>query len=734
MTTYQQPPAETFGKSLDDVVARMRPAGREIAGIGGDVDRRGLRAVLRAENARWYPGIALFVLGVSDLLHGEAFGVLQPDIGRAFGIGPKFFSVLMVLSQVIALVVPLGVARLVQNRARRAMVTLISAGVWSVLTAGTALTATVGAVGAMMLLDDATTAANGTVAGALLIDSYPPRTRVRVVSALRAGGMVAGLGAPGLVFVLTKFAQLNWRGVFLVTAALAAMFFLLALGLRDPGYGRWDTARIQRRVQAATAPRGTPAPVAATHLSILEALRRIMAIRSMRLFLWSGLIASITAPVDTYLAFYYTDRFNLDAGARSLLQIATGVAGLVSLLTLSKLGDRIFQRSPRHMFTISAGLSVIGLVLSAAKVYAPGVSVLVVLSMAGAALGGLSGPAQTVGTMSIVPAPLRPHVGAVSALFGLGGTTVGTILLGGLTDTISLPAAIVIVSVPSVIAALVTMRAGRFVAGDIDRTIDEVVEATALAELRGSGRRLPVINCRGIDFAYGPVQVLFGVDFSVECGEMVALLGVNGAGKSTLLRAISGLGLPRSGSVRLDGQDITFLDAERRAAMGISQIPGGHAVFKELSVVDNLRCYGYSIGRDRARLDSAIDVAFDAFPRLAERRNQHTGTLSGGEQQMLALSKALMLRPKVLLIDELSLGLAPIVVEQLLAMVRRINRGGTAVVLVEQSVNVALSLAGHAYFMERGRVRFDGPSDELRGDDTLLRAVFLSEVAKEAAR
>ncbi|MFD2421020.1 MFS transporter [Amycolatopsis pigmentata] len=733
MTPHRQPPAETFGKSLEDMVARMRPAGREIAGIGGDVDRRGLRAVLRAENAKWYPGVALFALEISGLLHGEAFGVLQPDIGRAFGIGPRFFSVLTVFSQVIALVVPLGVARLVQNRARRAMVTLISAGVWSVLTAGTALTATVGAVGAMLLLDEATTAANGTVGDALLIDSYPPRTRVRVVSALRAGGMVAGLGAPGLVFVLTEVAHLNWRGVFLVTAALTAVFFLVALGLRDPGYGRWDTARIQQRVRTSDGRPGAPA-VAATHLSILEALRRIMAIRSMRLFLWAGLISAIASPVGTYLAFYYTDRFNLDAGARSLLQLATGVVGLVSLLTLSKLGDRIFQRSPRHMFTISAGLTIVGLVLSAAQVFAPNVTVLVVLAAAGAALTGLSGPAQTVGTMSIVPAPLRPHVGAVAALFSLGGTTAGTILLGGLTETISLPTAVVIVSVPSVIAAGVTMRAGRFVAGDIDRTIDEVVEATALAELRGSGRRLPVINCRSVDFAYGPVQVLFGVDFSVDHGEMVALLGVNGAGKSTLLRAISGLGIPQSGSIRLDGQDITFLDAERRAAMGISQIPGGHAVFKELSVVDNLRCYGYSLGRDRRRLDSAIDIAFDAFPRLAERRNQHAGTLSGGEQQMLALSKALMLRPKVLLIDELSLGLAPIVVGQLLDMVRRINRAGTAVVLVEQSVNVALSLARHAYFMERGRIRFDGPSDELRRDETLLRAVFLSEVAKEGAR
>jgi ABC-type branched-subunit amino acid transport system ATPase component len=159
--------------------------------------------------------------------------------------------------------------------------------------------------------------------------------------------------------------------------------------------------------------------------------------------------------------------------------------------------------------------------------------------------------------------------------------------------------------------------------------------------------------------------------------------------------------------------------------MGITQIPGGRAVFGPLTVADNLRGYGYSLGRDGRRLDAAIDECFEAFPRLAERRGQAAMTLSGGEQQMLALSKALILRPQVLLIDELSLGLAPIIVAQLLDMVRRINAAGAAVVLVEQSVSVALDLVEHAYFMEKGEVRFDGRSDELLGRDDLLRAVFL---------
>jgi ABC-type branched-subunit amino acid transport system ATPase component len=177
--------------------------------------------------------------------------------------------------------------------------------------------------------------------------------------------------------------------------------------------------------------------------------------------------------------------------------------------------------------------------------------------------------------------------------------------------------------------------------------------------------------------------------------------------------------------VRYRGQEITYLDAERRLRLGVTQIPGGRAVFGRMTVVENLRSYGYTMGRDRAGVDRAIDICFDAFPRLYERRASLAAQLSGGEQQMLGLCKALMLRPRLLLIDELSLGLAPIIVGQLLDMVRRINADGTAVVLVEQSVNIALNLVDHAYFMEKGEMRFDGGAKELLGRDDLLRAVFL---------
>ena len=268
---------------------------------------------------------------------------------------------------------------------------------------------------------------------------------------------------------------------------------------------------------------------------------------------------------------------------------------------------------------------------------------------------------------------------------------------------------------------------------ELDTIVTSIVEEESLRAIVSQGTHVPLLSCRAIDFSYGQLQVLFGVDFTVDDGEMVALLGTNGAGKSTLLRVISGLGLPTSGTVRLRGTDISFAGTDRRVALGISQIPGGKAVFGPMSVAENLAVYGYSLGRDKAAVSRGIEATFETFPRLAERRNQMASTLSGGEQQMLALGKAFILRPHLLLIDELSLGLAPIIVGELLTMVRQINSGGTAVVLVEQSVNIALALVQHAYFMEKGQIRYDGPAAELVERPDLLRSVFLEGVASAVA-
>jgi ABC-type branched-subunit amino acid transport system ATPase component len=330
----------------------------------------------------------------------------------------------------------------------------------------------------------------------------------------------------------------------------------------------------------------------------------------------------------------------------------------------------------------------------------------------------------------VVPADLRGAVGAIAATYGaVLGVGLGGSVLAGIDGAQGLAWGLGALGAAGGVGALVLRSVGRQIGADVTAAVGSAVEALEAARELARGVRPPLLTCRGINFSYGPLQILFDVDFTVDDGEMVALLGTNGAGKSTLLRVISGLGLPSSGTVRVAGQDVTYAEPGDRVRQGVCQIPGGKAVFGPLSVVDNLRLYGYALGRDKKTVDRGIEESFATFPRLAERRNSPSSTMSGGEQQMLALSKALILRPRLLLIDELSLGLAPKVVGELLTLVRGINAKGTSVVLVEQSVNVALSLAQHAYFMEKGQVRFDGRTEDLLARPDILRSVFLSGVA-----
>jgi branched-chain amino acid transport system ATP-binding protein len=245
--------------------------------------------------------------------------------------------------------------------------------------------------------------------------------------------------------------------------------------------------------------------------------------------------------------------------------------------------------------------------------------------------------------------------------------------------------------------------------------------------------RIPLVSCRGVDVSYGPVQVLFGVDFDVFAGEIVALLGTNGAGKSTLLKAISGLIHPSAGAITLDGRAITGVGAEAVTRAGVSLMPGGKGVFPTVTVDEHLRLAAWTFRKDTARTEAARAEVLDLFPILAERHSQPAGYLSGGEQQMLALAQAFMSKPRLLLVDELSLGLAPAVVGHLLDVLRTAHADGTTIVIVEQSVNVALTLADRAVFMEKGEVRFTGPTADLLERPDLLRSVFIRQGPKAPA-
>lgn len=250
----------------------------------------------------------------------------------------------------------------------------------------------------------------------------------------------------------------------------------------------------------------------------------------------------------------------------------------------------------------------------------------------------------------------------------------------------------------------------------------------------GSGREGSLLEVEGLEGGYGGTQVLFGVDMSVGQGEIVALLGTNGAGKSTLLKAVSGLVDVYGGEVRCEGSRFNELSAVERVRRGIVQMPGGRSIFPTLSVAEHLRVAGWLYREDEQYIVKRSEEALEAFPQLRERRGTPAGALSGGEQQMVGLAMALMARPKVLLIDELSLGLAPAIVGDLLGKVEEIRGEGVGVVLVEQSMNVALEISDRCYFLEKGRVQFAGEVAELAEREGIARSVFLGRASAGVGR
>jgi ABC-type branched-subunit amino acid transport system ATPase component len=234
----------------------------------------------------------------------------------------------------------------------------------------------------------------------------------------------------------------------------------------------------------------------------------------------------------------------------------------------------------------------------------------------------------------------------------------------------------------------------------------------------------PRLSVRGLDAGYGRVQVLFGLDLDVAPGEAVAVLGANGAGKTTLLRAISGLLTPTAGSIALDGDDLAQVSPEARARRGIVQVRGAD-VFAGLTVDENLRAALVAHPEARRQATSRVEHVYEVFPALAAHRKQDAASLSGGEQQMVALGCALLFEPSLLLVDELSLGLAPLVVQRLLGVLGELRDGGQSMVVVEQSLAVAARLTDRVVFVEKGAIRFDGAPAALADDDELARAVFL---------
>ena len=720
--------------TLGHATERLRGEAREALGITGTGDVGSLRSTLRGAGVGIYPAFALGLLVAVDQLQTSALVILGPELTSALGVQRPAYAMVLVVKTLVVTLAALPIAAFVQRRARRAVVSVGAAFVWALLTAMTGFVVSVWGLFAIALAAGTATASVRAVHEPLLLDSYPPAARVRVMSFYRSFDRVGEILGPLMIGVCAAVLGYTWRGAMVGLGLLALTAALASLRLRDPGFGRWDTDKV-REVARADSGRGEELGDDDVALGFFEIARRLMLIPTIRRILVAyAVLGMLLAPFLTYLAFFLQERWGMGPGARSAFMAVTPVFGIVGLRLFSGRGEAMFREDPAGLLRLGGLLLGVGVTCIALAIFAPVFLVTGLLFGVGLGMVAVVITAISLPMYSVVAAHTRPHLGALTGIFfsGIGGTA-GLLLLSGIDRRFGTSGAIISLAVPGIAAGLVLRTSARTVNADMDRMLDEIIEEEEVRGLTAKGVHLPMLACRNIDFSYGQLQVLFGVDFTVDDGEMVALLGTNGAGKSTLLRLVSGLGLPSRGSVRFRGADITYLDAERRVGLGISQVPGGKAVFGPMTVLDNLRVLGFSHGRNRKAVEDGIEVSFAAFPRLAERRDQLASTLSGGEQQMLGLATAFILRPRLLLIDELSLGLAPKVVGELLDMVRRINAEGTAIVLVEQSVNVALSVVNHAYFMEKGEVRFDGKAAELLERPDLLRSVFLEGASKGLA-
>lgn len=236
---------------------------------------------------------------------------------------------------------------------------------------------------------------------------------------------------------------------------------------------------------------------------------------------------------------------------------------------------------------------------------------------------------------------------------------------------------------------------------------------------------MALLELKDVEVYYGMIQAIKGISFEVNEGEVIALIGANGAGKTTTLHTITGLLTPKKGHILFEGQDITKMPAHKIVSLGMAHVPEGRRVFSQMTVYQNLKMGAFT-RRDKNEIDAALDMVYKRFPRLEERKNQSAGTLSGGEQQMLAMGRALMSHPKIILMDEPSMGLSPILVNEIFDIISSVNEAGTTVLLVEQNAKKALDIADRAYVLETGKIVTSGDAKELMNDDAIKKA-YLGE-------
>jgi ABC-type branched-subunit amino acid transport system ATPase component/Na+/melibiose symporter-like transporter len=667
------------------------------------------------------PLVVLFGLNLVDELDRLAFTILGPEIGDTFGLEDGDVILIATLVGITALAGVLPISYLA-DRFDRVRLVALAAFTWMSLSVLTGVAGWAGLLGVLILARlgaGIARAVNEPVHASLLPDYYAADVLPQVFTVHR---MANPLSAVTAVVIGALGLALGWQPVFLILAIPTGLLILRTLSLPHPLRGSQQDEDLAAEAEAQG---GVP---------FAEARRQLFGIKSLRrLYVGGFLLGWGLFPLASFTIFFFENEYDFNEAQRGLVTLVSG-AGLFAGLFVGLWAVRRFADGrPGRLATIT-GLSFVlaglGLALMTASPWS-GPSLLMVF-VANIGFSAFQPGYYTLVAL-IVPARVRTQAFGYSLILLAAGGLLSAGIIGNLADSSGYRTGIGILSVIVAIAGLVGITSSKFVDGDkeqAERSLDAARELQA-AKAAGDGA---LLVCRGVEVAYDQVQVLFGVDMVVKPGEVVALLGTNGAGKSTLLKAISGTVDPIGGAIYFDGRDITHADGVASTALGVIQVPGGKAVFPTLTVAEHLRAAGWLYRDEPAYLKEANAEVLRTFPRLEERIDQLAGNLSGGEQQMLALGMAFIAKPKLLMIDELSLGLAPTIVEQLLGIVRRIQESGTAIVLVEQSINVALTVADRAYFLEKGEVRFEGRTEELLERNDIVRSVFLEGAGSTTAR
>ncbi len=667
--------------------------------------------------------VVLMILNSLDELQTAAIAVLAPDIRDTFGVSDGTITFIASSSGAFVVLgaIPMGWAA---DRMRRipiigwasiifaAMVTLSGMAVnafsffWARFGVGIAKANTI-PVHSSMIADTYPIGIRGRIGA---IDKGTGRL-IAVISPILVGGIAAIANGPGEVD--------GWRWTYYILGIPVAIAAIAAFFLKEPQRGRWE----KEDVLGESFTEDDPLPVSLD--AAFSRLMRIKTVKSVVLGFSALGFGLFTAPVLENL--WLEDKFGLESFERGAWATAAGLFTVLSLVYVGPKFDRLWRENPTRTLQMIGALIGFSAIFKPIQWAMPTVPLFIAFSIPTLVMLNTAFAMVSPVMQAIVPYRLRGSGTALITLyiFFIGGTGGGLISFM-FADSWGPRVTTLVLTIPSaILGGWIMYRGARHVRHDLSLNVQELFDEQDEQRRTTGDDEVPALQLNNIDFSYGPVQVLFDVAFEVKKGETLALLGTNGAGKSTILRVISGLGIPQRGVVRLGGRTVTYTSPQLRSRLGIQQLPGGKGVFPDMTVRQNLVMGAYIHRHDSADVERRIASVLELFPDLERRQGQRASSMSGGQQQMLALARVLLHEPEILLIDELSLGLAPTVVQDLLELIERLQERGQTIILVEQSLNVALSVADRAIFLEKGQVRFEGSAEDLLKRDDLARAVFL---------